>query len=207
METNRGRSIGALAVIISGCLCAALLLSSCDGQMRDKDIEAIDAADDLRVRDFELKDHSGQRRRLSEFRGKVVALFFGYTQCPDVCPTTLAQFVHVNRELGDKADGLQVLFVTVDPERDTQQLLAEYMPMFHPRFIGMYGTREELKQVTDAFSVSYAKIPGTSSTSYTMDHTAYVFLIDPTGRLRLKVPHGQNAAALISLIRDISGLP
>lgn len=204
MEANRTRSASFLARIIGGFLCTLLFLFGCDGQMRDKEIEAIDASKDMQPRDFELKDHTGQLRRLSEFRGKVVALFFGYTQCPDVCPTTLVQFVHVYRELGTKADGLQVIFVSVDPNRDTQQLLSEYMPMFDPRFIGMYGTREELKQVTDAFSVSHVKIPGSSDSNYTIDHTAYVFLIDQAGRLRLKVPHGQSTAALVTLIQEIS---
>lgn len=176
--------------------------AGCDRGGEAKEAEAIDASADGRTLDFALTDHTGKPRRLSDFRGKVVAVFFGYTQCPDVCPTTLAEFVQVYRRLGQRADKIQVLFVTVDPERDTQQLLAEYMPAFDPRFIGLRGAPQDLRKATDAFAVSYTKIGGQSGKDYTLDHTAYVFLVDASGHLRLKVPHGQSAAALTTLIEE-----
>lgn len=177
--------------------------AGCNRGGEAKEAEAIDASAGGRALDFALTDHAGNLRRLSDFRGKVVAVFFGYTQCPDVCPTTLAEFVHVYRRLGPRADKLQVLFVTVDPERDTQQLLAEYMPAFDPRFIGLRGASPDIRQAADAFAVSYTKIGGQSGKDYTLDHTAYVFLVDASGQLRLKVPHGQSAAALTTLIEEI----
>lgn len=201
----RFRVTSAWVGMIGLCISTMIFLSGCGDEKREREIEAVDASGDLQPRDFELTDHTGKRRRLSEFRGKIVALFFGYTQCPDICPTTLSEFIQVNRALGTDADSLQVLFITVDPERDTQQLLGEYMPAFDARFIGMYGTQEELARVAAAFAVSYAKIPGQSGDTYSMDHTAYVFLLDKAGRLRLKVPHGQAASALVRLIREIEG--
>ncbi|MDR9824823.1 SCO family protein, partial [Vibrio sp. FNV 38] len=128
--------------------------------------------------DFSLTDHTGKRRTLEDFRGKVVVMFFGYTHCPDVCPTTLAELRAVMDTLGKDADRVQVLFVTVDPERDTQDLLAKYVPAFDPRFIGLRPANEtELKKVASDFKVFYSKVPGSSPDNYTMDHTAgsYMF--------------------------------
>lgn len=123
--------------------------------------------------DFSLTDHTGKRRTLEDFRGKVVVMFFGYTHCPDVCPTTLAELRAVMDTLGKDADRVQVLFVTVDPERDTQDLLAKYVPAFDPRFIGLRPANEtELKKVASDFKVFYSKVPGSSPDNYTMDHTA-----------------------------------
>lgn len=185
-------------------LLAALFLplAGCDrGESRE--INATDATSESYPTDFALTDHRGKPVRLSDFRGKVVALFFGFTQCPDVCPTTLAEFSQVYRDLGGDADQVQVLFVTIDPERDTQQLLAEYLPAFDNRFIGLWGNSEEIRRVADTYKVTYQKIPAKNGNSYTMDHTALVFLFDGNGRLRLKVPHGQSAQALTRLIREI----
>lgn len=169
------------------------------------EIDAIDVSSESYPNDFLLTDHRGKPVRLSDFRGKIVALFFGFTQCPDVCPTTLTTFSQVYRDLGRDADQVQVLFVTIDPERDTQQLLAEYMPAFDSRFIGLRGSPEEIRQVAEAYKVTYQKIPAKQGSFYTLDHTAYVFLFDRAGRLRLKVPHGQSAPALVRLIREVQG--
>lgn len=185
-------------------LLAALLLplAACDrGESRE--INATDTTSESYPTDFVLTGHRGKHVRLSDYRGKVVALFFGFTQCPDVCPTTLAEFSQVYRELGRDADQVQVLFVTIDPERDTLQLLAEYLPAFDSRFVGLWGNSEEVRKVADAYKVTYQKILAKNGNSYTMDHTALVFLFDGNGRLRLKVPHGQSAQALIRLIREI----
>ena len=132
-------------------------------------------------------------RTLADFKGKAVVMFFGYTHCPDVCPTTLAELKGVMEALGPDADRVQVLFVTVDPERDTQQLLAQYVPAFDSRFTGMRPADEAaLQKVTKDFKVYYAKVPGTSPGNYTMDHSAGSYVFDPQGRLRLFIRHGQG---------------
>ena len=181
-------------------------LAGCD-RNKSREINATDASSESYPTDFVLTDHRGKNVRLSDFRGKVVALFFGFTQCPDVCPTTLAEFSQVYHDLGRDADQVQVLFVTIDPERDTQQLLAEYLPAFDNRFTGLWGSSEEIRRVADAYKVTYQKIPSKGGNSYTMDHTALVFLFDRKGRLRLKVPHGQSAQALTRLIQEIRDTP
>lgn len=148
-------------------------------------------------RDFHLIDHHGKPRSLADFRGKVVVIFFGYTQCPDVCPTTLAELAEVMKALGPQADGVQVLFVSVDPERDTPVLLANYVPRFDPRFLGLTGDPQAIAATAKEFKVFYQKVPGQTPGSYTMDHTAGSYVIDREGRLRLFVKHGQGGAALV----------
>lgn len=184
----------------------SLPLAGCD-RPESPEINAIDVGGESYPNDFLLTDHRGKPIRLSDFRGKIVALFFGFTQCADVCPTMLAEFSQVYRDLGRDADQVQVLFVTIDPERDTQQLLAEYLPAFDSRFIGLRGSPEETRRVADAYKVTYQKSAAKEGGFYTLDHTAYVFLFDRAGRLRLKVPHGQSAPALTRLIREIRDHP
>ncbi len=140
-----------------------------------------------------LKDHTGKARTLADFRGKVVTLFFGFTQCPDVCPTNLATMAEVMRQLGPEADKVQVLFVTVDPERDTEELLAQYVPAFDPRFVGLHGSLEETAAVARDFRVFYRKSGDTSGNHYTVDHSAGTYVFDPEGKLRLYVKHGETA--------------
>jgi protein SCO1/2 len=152
-------------------------------------------------RDFDLTDHTGRRRTLADFRGKVVTVFFGYTQCPDVCPTTLAEMAEVMKLLGERAADVQVLFVTIDPERDTQALLANYVPAFDPRFLGLYGDAAATEKVAKEFKVFYQKVPGSAPGVYTMDHTAGSYVFDRQGRLRLFVKHGQGAEPLAQDIR------
>jgi len=144
------------------------------------------------AQDFALTDHNGKPRTLADFKGKAVVMFFGYTQCPDVCPTTMAEMASVMQELGPLADKVQVLFVTLDPERDTQQLLAQYVPAFDSRFLGLYGDRAATEKVAKEFKVFYQKVPGKEPGSYTMDHTAGSYVFDPQGRIRLFVRHGQG---------------
>ena len=144
-------------------------------------------------REFSLVDHAGKPRTLADFRGKVVAVFFGYTQCPDVCPTTLATMSQVMKLLGPRADQVQVLFVTVDPERDTADLLSRYVPAFDPRFLGLLTDIEGTARVAKEFKVFYQKVAGGSPGVYTVDHTAATYVYDPTGRLRLFVKHGAQA--------------
>ncbi len=144
------------------------------------------------ARDFALNDQDGKPRTLADFKGKAVVIFFGYTHCPDVCPTTMAEMAAVMKQLGPDADRVQVLFVTLDPERDTQALLKQYVPAFDPRFIGLSGDQEATAKVAKEFRVFYQKVPGKDAGSYTMDHTAASYVFDPQGRVRLFVRHGQG---------------
>ena len=149
------------------------------------------------AKDFALTDHTGKPRTLADFKGKAVVIFFGYTQCPDVCPTTMVEMANVMKELGPQADKVQVLFVTVDPERDTQALLAQYVPAFDPRFIGLYGDLPATEKVAKEFKVFYQKVPGKTPGSYTMDHTAGSYVFDPAGNIRLFVRHGQGPEPIV----------
>lgn len=140
-------------------------------------------------KDFRMLDGDGRERTLEEFRGKVVMVFFGFLQCPDVCPTALSRAVAVREQLGEQADKLQMLFITVDPERDTPEALKSYVQRFDPSFIGLHASVERTAEVAKSFNVFYAKVP--TGDSYTMDHTATSFVFDPSGRLRLAVAHNQ----------------
>ncbi len=143
-------------------------------------------------KDFALTDHNGKSRTLADFRGKAVVIFFGYTQCPDVCPTTMTGMAEAMKLLGADAARVQVLFVTVDPERDTQQLLAQYVPVFNPNFLGLYADSQTIAKTAQAFRVFYKKQPGSTPTTYTVDHTAGSYVYDPQGRLRLYIKHGEK---------------
>jgi protein SCO1/2 len=144
-------------------------------------------------RDFQLVDHNGKPRTLADYRGKAVVMFFGYTQCPDVCPTTLAELAEAMKRLGPDADRVQVLFVTVDPERDTPDLLSKYVPAFDPRFVGLYGDADATARTAKEFKIIYQKQPGQTPGTYTMDHSAGTFVFDPDGKLRVYVGYGQGA--------------
>ena len=154
-------------------------------------------------RGFQLNDHLKQSRRLDDFRGKVVVMFFGYTQCPDVCPTNMSAMREVMTALGKEADRVQVLFVTVDPERDTPELLAQYVPAFHPSFIGLYGDAAATAATASEFKIFYQKQAGSSPTTYTVDHSAGSYVFDPKGRLRLYLRHGEMPQRIA---QDISRL-
>jgi protein SCO1/2 len=161
------------------------LLAGCaPDKFRATDITGADFA-----RSLDLMGHDGKRHTLADFKGKVILVFFGYTQCPDVCPTTLAHFAAVAKELGPEADDMQVLFVTVDPERDTPELLARYVPAFDPRFLGLYGDAEATARTAKEFKVLYQKQPGKTEQSYTIDHSAGTYVFDKAGRVRLFLRH------------------
>ena len=147
-------------------------------------------------KNFALIDHNGQMRHLPDFAGKVVVVFFGYTQCPDVCPTTLAELAEVKKLLGKDGDRLQALFVTVDPQRDTPELLKAYMANFDPSFLALRPTPQDLEAVAKDFKIYYKKVPGTSATSYTMDHSAGSYIFDTKGQLRLFTRYGSGAPVL-----------
>jgi protein SCO1/2 len=146
--------------------------------------------------ELRLKDSTGKDRTLADFRGKVVALFFGYTHCPDVCPTTLADMAKAMRLLGTDAQRVQVLFVTVDPKRDTPELLGQYVPAFDPSFLGLWGDAGATTKATKDFNIYFQERAGKDAASYTVDHTAQSFVIDKEGRLRLVWPYGIEPAQM-----------
>ena len=178
----------------------SLALAACDPggpKFRNVDITGADYAKGLA-----LTDHNGKPRTLADFRDKVVVVFFGYTRCPDVCPTTLVELKEVMQKLGGDADKVQVLFITLDPERDTQKVLAQYVPAFDARFLGLFGDAATTLKTAKDFKVFYEKRAGSSPDSYTIDHTAASFAFDRGGRLRLYVKHDQ----LGTLVEDIRTL-
>jgi protein SCO1/2 len=152
---------------------------------------------------FTLTDHNGQSRSLSDFKGKVVVLFFGYTQCPDVCPTSMTELAEVKRLLGADADKLQGVFVTVDPARDTTELLKAYMGNFDPTFLAFVPTADELPVVAKQFKIYYKKVEGQTPTSYTMDHSAGSYVYDTQGNLRLYSRYGSGAKVLAQDIQTL----
>jgi len=143
--------------------------------------------------DFSLPDHNGKVRSLADFRGKVVVLFFGYTHCPDACPTTMADLAKALRLLGARGKDVQVQFITLDPERDSTEVLKKYVPSFNPDFLGLRGDAEATKKTAQAFKVFYSKQESASKGGYTLDHSAGVYVFDRDGNLRLFLNHGQSA--------------
>jgi protein SCO1/2 len=162
---------------------------------------AIDVSGADYAKDFQLTDHNGQPRSLPDFRGKVVVMFFGYTQCPDVCPTSMTELAEVKKLLGPDGDKLQGLFVTVDPERDTPGVLKAYMANFDPGFLALYTTPDKLAAVAKDYKVYYKKVEGKTPTSYTMDHSAGSYIYDTQGRLRLYTRYGSGASAMAADIK------
>ena len=158
-------------------------LASCGKAAPPSRFHASDVTGKYAQADFHLTDHNGKPRSLSDFKGEVVVMFFGYTHCPDVCPTTLANLAHTLRLLGKDADRVQVLFVTIDPERDTRELLAQFVPAFDPAFLGLYGDAQATANAAKNFMVDYQKVPAKSG--YFMDHTTFTYLIDTQGKVRL----------------------
>jgi protein SCO1/2 len=155
-------------------------------------------------KDFSLLDPDGKVRTLADFKGKAVVMFFGYTQCPDVCPTTLTEMQQVMTLLGPKSDKVQVLFVTVDPDRDTAAILKQYVPSFDSRFLGLRPADEAaLEKVTKDFKIYYKKVPGSNPGSYTMDHSAGSYAFDPEGRLRLYIKHAQGPETLAHDLKEL----
>jgi protein SCO1/2 len=184
---------------ISLAALSVLVLAACDGappRFKSTDITGAEYG-----RSLELTDHNGKPRRLGDFRGKAVVLFFGFTRCPDVCPTTLADAAQAMKQLGPDADRVQVLLVTVDPERDTQKVLAAYVTAFDPRFLGMVGDAQATRRAAKEFRVYFEKRPGKTPDGYSMDHSAQSYVIDPQGRLRLFVRHDRIAEDLADDLR------
>ena len=189
------RSAGLIWVLL-----LAMVLAACGAPAK---FNATDLTGADWGKDFALTDHHGKPRRLADFKGSVVVMFFGYTQCPDVCPTTLANMRELMDTLGPDAGRVQVVFVTVDPERDTQQLLAAYVPAFHPGFLGLYGDEAATAAVAKEFKVFYHKQPGQTPSSYSVDHTAGSYVFDPSGRLRLYLRHGETPERIAQDLRRL----
>lgn len=181
--------------LIIGLLLGAAL-TACDSRQTAPVFHATDITGASFARDFKLTDHNGQTRTLADFRGKLVALFFGYTHCPDVCPTTLSDLAAAIKLLGPDGNKVQVLFVTVDPERDTPSLLKQYVPSFNPTFLGLHPTPEQLKLLATEYKVVYQKNPGQQKGNYLMDHSAGTYVYDTQGRIRLLLPYGSRATQI-----------
>jgi len=178
--------------------CSLALLAGCDSRPQFKSTD-ITGAEYGKVLD--LTDHTGKPRRLEDFRGKAVVLFFGFTQCPDICPTTLAEIAGALKQLGPDADRVQVLLVTVDPERDTPKLLADYVTAFDPRFLALRGDLAATQRVAKEFKIYFEKRP--QGAGYTVDHSAQSYVLDTQGRLRLLVRHDRIGKDLADDLRAL----
>jgi protein SCO1/2 len=181
-------------------LCAIALLAACSAEHKPA-FKGIDITGAEYARQLALPDASGKPRTLADFKGKVVVVFFGFTQCPDVCPTALAEIAEVKQKLGADGDRVQSVFVTVDPERDTPELVGAYVAAFGRDFVALRGTLEQTQAAAKEFKVFFAKVPGRTEGSYTMDHTAGSFVFDPAGRIRLFVRNGAGVEAMASDIK------
>jgi protein SCO1/2 len=179
------------------------VLAACDRVGGKPSFKATDVTGADYGRTLALTDHTGAPRTLADWKGKVVVLFFGFTQCPDVCPTTLATMADVMKRLGPAADEVQVLLVTLDPERDTPAVLAPYVGAFDPRFVALRGDPEATARAAREFKVFYQKVPGRTEKTYSIDHTAASYLLDREGRLRLYVRHQQTADDVAADIRAL----
>lgn len=186
--------------LLAAAVAAMLAASGCSDTKDVPRFKLTDVTGASFGKSLALTDHNGQPRTLGDFRGKVVTLFFGFTHCPDVCPTTLVEMASVMKELGPDAERLQVLFVTVDPERDTAEVLKRYVPAFHPSFLGLTGSADEITLTAKEFKIFFQKqkLP---SGGYTMDHSAGTYILDGEGRLRLFAQYGVGAPTLLHDIR------
>jgi protein SCO1 len=180
-------------------LCAVAMLAACS---REKPaFKAIDITGAEYARELALPDASGKPRSLADFKGKVIVVSFGFTQCPDVCPTTLAEIAEVKQKLGPDGAKVQAVLVTIDPERDTPEVLAAYVKNFGSDFVALRGSLEQTQAAAKQFKVFFAKAPGKTEGAYTMDHTAGSFVFDPQGRIRLFIRQGGGAEAMASDIK------
>ena len=190
--------------LLRTCCIATLLLilTACSPKPEFKNIDITGST--AFGKDFSLVDPDGKVRTLKDFKGKAVVMFFGYTQCPDVCPTTLTEMQQVMTILGPKSDKVQVLFVTVDPQRDTAAILKQYVPAFDSRFLGLRPEDDvALEKVAKDFKIYYKKVPGINPGSYTIDHSAGSYAFDPDGRLRLYIKHAQGPETLAHDLKEL----
>jgi protein SCO1 len=185
-------------------LCATALMAACGPakpKFNNTDISGGEIGRDTAT--IQFTDHTGAKRTLADYQGKAVAIFFGFARCPDICPTNMAEWSAVRQKLGADADKLQVLFITVDPQRDTQAVLAGYVPAFDKSFVGLYADDATTKKMADKFKVFYMKAPNKDGTDYTMDHTASSYVLDAKGNVRLFVRHGATVDTLVADIQQV----
>ena len=190
--------------LIAACAIAAGsagLFTACSEQKAS--FNSIDLTGADYAKGCELTDHNGQVRHLTDFAGKVVVMFFGYTQCPDVCPTSMSELAEIKKALGKDGERLQGIFVTVDPQRDTPEVLKAYMENFDPTFLALYATPEKLVDLAKDYKVYYKKVDGKTPTSYTMDHSAGSYVYDTKGQLRLFTRYGSGAKLLTADIQQL----
>ena len=197
MQRRRLLSLLPAALLTAGAV-GSMGLAGCQPKPQ---FQSIDLTDAKYARGFELPDAEGKVRSLQDFRGKLVVVFFGYTQCPDVCPTALSQLAEVRRQLGADGDKLQGIFITVDPERDTPEVLKAYMANFDPSFVALRPSAEQLPQVMQEYKAYYKKVEGKTPGAYTMDHSAASFIYDTQGRLRLYLRPGAGPQVLLEDLR------
>ncbi|HEU0199499.1 MAG TPA: SCO family protein [Burkholderiaceae bacterium] len=186
---------------------APVLLAACDRpQVSSRKFHAMDISSVDWGRGFELTDHTGRRRTLADFRGKVVMVFFGFTHCPDICPTAMAEMAQVVRRLGADGARVQALFITVDPERDTPAVLAKYVTAFHPSFLGLRGSSEETARIAQEFKVHFQlnkDAPGADAKRYMVDHSTGIFIYDADGKLRLYAGSNRSVERMTSDVRRL----
>jgi protein SCO1/2 len=195
MQSERRRAVKALGGALALSMTAGLLAACSPDKPAFKSID-LTGAD--YANGFSLSDHNGQTRTLKDFAGKIVVVFFGFTQCPDVCPTSMAELAQVKLQLGKDGDRLQGIFITLDPERDTPELLKAYMANFDPSFLALRPTLAQLPQVSKDFKIYYKKVDGKTPSSYTLDHSAGSYIYDAKGQLRLYSRYGAGPEALAS---------
>lgn len=200
------RRRGAAGAAVLTLALASAFIAGCDrAPGGGPAFKAIDVSGADFGRELALPDAEGRPRSLADFRGKVTVIFFGYAQCPDVCPTTLAELAQARRALGPAGQDVQGVFVTVDPERDTPEMLKAYVASFDPSFVALRGSPEQTREAAKAFKIFYAKVPGKTEGSYTVDHTAGAYVLDREARLRLFTRHGTGAEALVHDLKLLLG--
>ena len=196
MKSARGVVLALLCAILFGC-------DKPVGGVAKAAFRGIDITGAEYARTLAMNDQNGEPRSLEQFKGKVSVVFFGYTQCPDVCPATMAELAQIKKSLGKDGERVQGIFVTVDPQRDTQEILKNYMASFDPSFVALRGTAEQTKAAAKEFKVFYAITPGKTESSYTVDHTAGSFVFDTRGKVRLFVRYGGGSEALAADLKAL----
>ncbi len=189
--------------LLAAALATGLLAACSEGKDSAPAFAGIDITGADYATGFDLADQFGQRRTLADFKGKVVLVFFGFTQCPDVCPTTLTEIAQVKQALGADGDRVQGIFISVDPERDTPEIMKEYMASFDPSFLALQAPLDRLPEVAKSFKIYYKKVEGKTPTSYTMDHSAGTYVYDPQGRIRLYHRYGSGVQGLIADVKQL----
>jgi len=195
----------------AAAIAATLALAVAHAQPQDREqretqrlMEELASGKEAVGSDFELHDPAGRKRRLTDFRGKVVAIYFGYTFCPDVCPTGLLEIARALRSLGKRANDIQVLFITLDPARDTPALLGRYTRAFHPRILALRGSEAETQRIARAFKVYYERVDTPGSPYYVINHTAFTFLLDRHGRYNDFIPPGTPAGRIAFMLEELA---